>query len=139
MDVQNKIGRDHYEEMKAMFTVMFNGDQAKVDIIMRNKMAQFFKGETAKKEYTWTPATGKTAGIPRTVTWSNKIKRDAQTAKFLLPMELNKLLAMEIITQEQFNNITAMIASPDEENLIIAEQVINQLRQAAKKRKSNGR
>lgn len=128
MNIQDKIGRDQYEEMKAMFTLMFNGDQAKVDIMMNTKMAQFFKGRTTERSYTWTPVTGKTAGIPRTSKYSLKLKRDNQTSKLLLSMELDKLKVIGIVTTEEFDNIKAMMMSPDEENLIVAEQVINQLR-----------
>lgn len=138
MNLQDKIGRDQYEEMKQMFTIMFKGDQAKVDIMMNTKMAKFFKGHTTHS-YTWTPRTGKTAGIPRLATYTNKIKKDENTARILLPMELDKLLSMDIITQEEYIRIKAMVISPDEENLTVAEGIINQLRiRRLKKEKKMG-
>lgn len=127
MNIQDKIGREQYEKMKAMFTAMFNGDQAKVDIMMNTKLAHFFKGKI-ERSYTWTPATGKTAGITRAQKYIYRLKRDNQTAKILLKLELQELKLVQPVPLEQIERAEAMLNSPDEENLVIAEAVINKLR-----------
>lgn len=135
MNLQDKIGRDQYKKMEDMFRQMFNGDEAKVAIMMNTKMAKFFKGKT-EHSYTWTPRTGKTAGIARKSTYTHVILRTDHTAKILFKFELLDLLECKVISQQEFDNISEMVTSPDPENLIVAEGLINELRvKRLKKRK----
>ncbi len=56
------------------------------------------------------------------------MKRTEDTAKVLLPFEMKKLLAWEIITEEEHQNLMDMIESEDPADTLMAEGIVNTLR-----------
>lgn len=141
MDIQDKIARDEYEVMKAKLSQMVGGDPQKLEILLNTKLMRWLKGKNQWR-YKHTFATGKRAGQTHEFVYNDRIKRDVRTAKILLPKEIEKLHAAQIITDEERVNFEAMLKSPDDENILMAELSINELRkkrlakEARKKSKS---
>lgn len=135
MDPQDKIGRDLAKDMEGFFREMFKDDpeklEAKMKIIKKTKMYSFFKGYSVSK-YEHAPISGPNQGIPREYTYKNKVERSDRTAKIInfifYPLALKSLVANNKITPEEYENLNAMITSPDEGNITVAGYIIDNYR-----------
>lgn len=127
MNPQDKIAKDEYEIMKARLSDIVGGDPQKLEILLNTKLMTWLKGSITRK-YNRTFYSGPKAGETHEQSYTMKIKRDVGTAKILLPKEIEKLHSASIITDEERSNFEAMLKSPDEENILMAELSINELR-----------
>jgi len=127
MNVQDKIARDEYEIMKDKLSQIVDGDPQKLEILLKTKLMHWLKGKNQFK-YKYTFATGKRAGQTHEFVYNDRIKRNTRTAKILLPKEIEKLHDSKIITDEERTNFEMMLNSPDDENILIVELSINELR-----------
>lgn len=128
MNPQDKIAKDEYEIMKARLSDMVGGDPQKLEILLNTKLMRFLDGKSKEYSYEHTFVSGKRVGQKHVFRYRNRVKRDVNTAKILLPREIEKLHSAAIITDEERANFEAMLKSPDDENILMAELTINELR-----------
>jgi len=122
MHIQDKIGRDMAKEILDNFESVHQNDPKKIEIFINTKLYKFFLNKpTFKSE------DGDTFQLPR-------MKRTVQTGKIIFPMELDKCLAAEVITEDQYKFAMDLSLSEDEGDMAILEGSVNVWRDQRKKK-----
>ena len=108
METVDKIGRDLAKEFDLLFKDVIKGDPERLKIMHNTKIYQYFAGKVEHHfpGNKWP--------------WVEKIQ-SAGRLEILLPLQLKSYLNLNVITQEEYDSCTAMINSPDKENLTVVE------------------
>ncbi len=112
MEAQNIIGKDLAKSMELMFGEIFDNNPEKMAIIKNTKLFKYFNGSTK-------------INIPGYKTpYLLKITPTTERSKILLKLALDQYACIGVLDLAEYNNLKAMIESPDKENSILAEEIL---------------
>ena len=118
MDINDKLGKDRAQELEAFF-MLICGDKPEVrDIVKNTKMYSFFTGKVHHKGFT---ASNGIDVYPPRVT---KTIRKQQANIILHDITLKQYLFEDVIDQKEYNSLKAMLDSPDTENAMMVEMLL---------------
>ena len=117
MDINDKLGKDRAQELENFF-ITICGDRPGIKDIARNtSMYKFLNGKNTVEGFT------SMDGLREFKPYTYKIKRSEKANRILHQITLDQYLFEEVVDQEEYDNLKAMLNSPDMENATMVEML----------------